>query len=236
MQYVVPPKNTKGTPPVHPSRPPGNILTCAFLAPLIIASILFTIHCDTPVDKFICHSLTPALKQLAQHLSHSAEGQWPVLAGILTLLIAKSLKKHHAHQLGIALLLCPAIGGLTATVARDLIGRARPEKEIPEGWYGPLYQGHWTAGSYNLSSFPSGHSATAGAAAASLIFLGNRFGWILALWAGGVAWSRIALHCHHYSDTYTGLLAASLTIRWLHKSQSPLARYFRNPLHRSHQT
>lgn len=53
----------------------------------------------------------------------------------------------------------------------------------------------------------------------ALLLAGNRFGWLMVVWTVGVAWSRIVLHCHHFSDTCAGaifgLIGASLVIGWM---------------------
>ena len=65
------------------------------------------------------------------------------------------------------------------------------------------------------SSFPSGQTATAFAAATMAVFTKRRKIWILALaWAGLVALSRIYMGHHYFSDVLSGAVLGSV-ISWL---------------------
>jgi membrane-associated phospholipid phosphatase len=106
-----------------------------------------------------------------------------------------------------------ALAGLGTQVVKHAVCRARPR--LVEGWgvgTTPIPDGsargffHWPCwGAPNYQSFPSGHAATAFAAAAALV------GWAPArgrLWlfvaASGVGASRIVLNAHFLSDVLGG--------------------------------
>ena len=109
-----------------------------------------------------------------------------------------------------------ALAGITTQVVKHVACRARPR--LIDGWGvgssvppdEPSRRGffHWPCfgeGGYN--GFPSGHAATAFAAAAALVPWAptRRRGWILAA-AAGVAASRIVLNAHFLSDVLGGAL------------------------------
>jgi undecaprenyl-diphosphatase len=85
---------------------------------------------------------------------------------------------------------------VTSTLLKAAVGRPRP----PDGLVHPI-----------ASSFPSGHTAYAGATCVALVLLftrpGKRRGWwwaLAALGIAGMAWSRTYLQVHWLSDVIGG--------------------------------
>ena len=108
------------------------------------------------------------------------------------------------------------LAGLTTQVAKHIACRARPR--LVDGWGvgpatppdSPALRGcfHWPCfGESGYHGFPSGHAATAFAAAAALIgwVPPRRRSWLLAV-AAGVGASRIVLNAHFLSDVLGGAL------------------------------
>ena len=138
-----------------------------------------------------------------------------------------------------------AIGGVTGVVLAGLATQAvkhvacRARPRLVEGWGvgtapipdAPARRGffHWPCwATPNYQSFPSGHAATAFAAAAALVGWAPARGraWVLVV-ASGVGASRIVLNAHFLSDVLGGglvgwwageagvrLVARYLTPRW----------------------
>jgi membrane-associated phospholipid phosphatase len=106
------------------------------------------------------------------------------------------------------------LAGLATQVVKHVACRARPR--LVDGWgVGPAgfpATGgffHWPCfGRSDYQSFPSGHAATAFAAAAALFAWapGGRRAWVLA-GAAGVGASRVVLNAHLLSDVLGGALA-----------------------------
>jgi undecaprenyl-diphosphatase len=96
--------------------------------------------------------------------------------------------------------------GLCATAVRFLVGRTRPNALVPQGFYGVWYHSHLILGQYQFASFPSGHTATVVGFAAALWRFDRRASVLAGLFAALVAWSRIALSCHHFSDVVAAAL------------------------------
>ena len=108
------------------------------------------------------------------------------------------------------------LAGLSTQVVKHVACRARPR--LVDGWgvgtvappAAPARRGffHWPCfGERDYHGFPSGHAATAFAAAAALVGWapGRRRAWVLAA-ASGVGASRIVLNAHFLSDVLGGAL------------------------------
>lgn len=143
-----------------------------------------------------------------------------VPAALATLLIgsvswastSKALKARlvQVQLLGLFVFVAIAGSGLSNNLIKILIGRARPRnfEELGAFHFAPpgLESG--------FQSFPSGHSATAGAMAIILILLMPRLKWIWLAFGGWVAISRVIVGAHYPSDAIAGFLyGASFT--WL---------------------
>jgi undecaprenyl-diphosphatase len=124
--------------------------------------------------------------------------------------------------------------GLVSVLLRLVCGRARPlNDDVPPGFYGLWHDGHWIAGQFKFSSFPSGHAATAAGLVAAA-WLVHR-GWAMALmpYALLVIWSRMALQCHHLSDVLASTLLAILMAGWLKRWLLPSVEFQFGNLHRA---
>ena len=159
------------------------------------------------------------LDPIARILSHSAEGQWAALASLGVLLVAKLRRRMDWKRAGLILLIASSVSGLSAMTVRSVVGRARPSNTIEQGWFGPYHNGTCLIGKAAYNAFPSGHTATAAGFAFAVLVVSRRFGWLFVVWAIGVAWSRMYLNCHNFSDTMAsmvfGIVSAWLARRWV---------------------
>lgn len=104
-----------------------------------------------------------------------------------------------------------AFSGLLAILLKNLIGRARPILHDQfDLWLSAPFEGV-----YHYASFPSGHSTTAGALAATLVLIAPRLGYIAVPVAIWVAVSRIAVGAHFPSDVLAGV-ALGVVFTWLY--------------------
>ena len=151
----------------------------------------------------------PAVHAVAQFFTRW--GDFPPIVALLLLLVlgAKLLKR--PCRLVLIMVGCAVAGGLAANVLRFLTGRARPNARVPAGWYGMMSHGHWIAGQYRFSSFPSAHTAVAMACVFPLWYFRR---WVAAPFATAIACciaaSRILLNAHHLSDVLTSVWLGSL--------------------------
>ncbi len=163
---------------------------------------------DSRVDAALAVTNNPPLHQFAWWCSKFGEGWAPALAGIFFAVLFLFLNRPLVAAKIIFVTLTCEITGLAADVVRVLAGRARPLADVPQGFYSFWYHGHWIAGKYEFSSFPSGHSATAMGLAAAAWLVHRGWGAVAALYALLVMWSRIALQCHHLSDVIASIVLA----------------------------
>lgn len=129
-------------------------------------------------------------------------GDWPFLLVMGLLCIVWLFLRGHFEPSRLLLLVLMAgmLSGITATIIRNTVGRARPNSQLPQKFYGPRHDSHWTVGKYKFGSFPSGHAATVVGLAAAVWLFHRRLGLLAAIFAAAVAWSRVALGCHYFSD------------------------------------
>lgn len=141
--------------------------------------------------------------------SKIGEGWVVIVAGLVGAGLFLWLKKNQLAAQIFFVAFTSSIAGLTATILRTLIGRARPNNHaVPQGVYGVWHDGHWIIGQAAFSSLPSGHAATAAGVAAAAWLVNRAWGMAGAVYALAVMWSRIALECHHLSDVTASFFLA----------------------------
>ena len=102
-----------------------------------------------------------------------------------------------------ALVLAPAVAGITCEVLKLLVRRERPEANAGDyGFRAWDDQPFSTAG----LAFPSSHAMVAFAAATTLARIFPRASWVWYLLAYGCGATRILAHAHFLSDVTTGAL------------------------------
>lgn len=114
-----------------------------------------------------------------------------------------------AQLLGLYVFVAIAGSGLANNLIKILVGRARPRnfEELGAFHFAPpgLDSG--------FQSFPSGHSATAGAMAIVFILIFPRWKWIWLAIAGWVALSRVIVGSHFPSDAIAGFVFGA-SVAW----------------------
>lgn len=174
-------------------------------------SFLFDNRVDTALDA----TQNPALKNFATWCSKLGEGWVPAVVGIFLAVIYLIMNRPQAAAKIFFVALMCELTGLMVVILRLFFGRARPNNhDVPPGFYGLWHDGHWIAGQFKFSSFPSGHAATAVGVAAAAWLVHRGWGAVLMVYALAVMWSRIALECHHLSDVLaSAVLSIALAMR-----------------------
>jgi membrane-associated phospholipid phosphatase len=101
-----------------------------------------------------------------------------------------------------------AVSGILADIIKVIAGRFRPSELLSHGMYGFDFFHIDRA----LTSFPSGHTATAFALATSISYMWPKFtlpAWIFAITVGI---SRIAITAHYPSDVIGGALTGIFSV------------------------
>lgn len=204
------------------SRRWATILIIAFLG--VVAAM--------QLDAFMLQHLrvprSANVAKVAGWISETAKAEWPILIGLILWLAGQLRHRLRWRRLGLLVILASLLAGLSASTVRGFAGRTRPTNTIEQGWFGPYHNGRWLVGVGEYNSFPSGHAATAAGVAFALLFMRSRSTWCAGLWALAVAWSRIALNNHHFSDVVAGslfgLLGAWWVVRWMNSDHFKTSR------------
>jgi undecaprenyl-diphosphatase len=180
---------------------------------------LFAIVASFTVDDLIDNSLrlqsSGWLEETAAYLSKV--GDWPIILviGLLCVFWVFIRGRFEFGRLLLIVLVAGLISGFSATLIRSTVGRTRPSSHSVQGFYGPRHDSRWTVGKYEYGSFPSGHTATLAGLAAAAWLLNRRLAVFAAMFAAAVAWSRIALNCHHFSDVVAAAVWGIFIGAWL---------------------
>jgi membrane-associated phospholipid phosphatase len=164
----------------------------------------------------------PGWKKTAYHRTASLiskQGDWPqlMLVGGLSILLAWKLRRRDWVQIMAAACLASTAAGLLANSLRLTTGRARPRDEINQGagFHGLWKDGRLTIGQPGLNSYPSGHTATAFGFAVPIVLAQPVVGVPVLAGAAAIAWSRMALGAHHFSDVVTSIVLSGWVGWWV---------------------
>jgi membrane-associated phospholipid phosphatase len=143
---------------------------------------------------------------LAHVLSASANGAVLIPGAVLGAACLGWSRRASAARWLLAMTLAGTLAGLSGTILRSVIGRARPLAPVPQGWHGPRVDGHWVIGRHAYGSFPSGHTSLA-AGFGTFLFLHRRRSGLAGLaYAAAVGWSRVEVGAHRPSDVVAGIV------------------------------
>lgn len=176
-------------------------------ASIVLASFLVI----DPLVFGAVRTLDGATYRFFRSLTHLGRSNWiliPAGAGIVLLAALKSratglrrrVEYGYAAQILIFVFASIAVSGLSASLIKNVIGRARP-KLFAE--HGPLEFQPMTFDA-DFASFPSGHATTAGALAAVLAILyppGRALFFLAGAW---IASTRFLIGAHYVSDVVAG--------------------------------
>lgn len=191
-----------------------------------------------PFDSRVCVALDvasdPTLKGIASWCSKLGEGWVIAVTAVFFSSIYLAANKPGPAARIFFVGLTSELVGLASIILRLLAGRTRPSNhEVPQGFYGLWHDGHWIAGQFKFSSFPSGHAATAAGLVAAAWLLNRGWAGVLAIYALAVMWSRIALECHHLSDVLASTVLAIPMAIWLKPYLLPFLEFHFGNLNRA---
>ena len=153
-----------------------------------------------------------SLKVFAGFLSQW--GDWPelMLFGCIGLGLALMARSRVVCKILLCMMIAATISGAVVNSVRLLTGRARPNnKEATQEWNGLWRGSEFLLFKNKYHSFPSGHTGVAFAFFGVPLFANRRYGWWALLIAAAIAWSRIYLNVHHFSDVMVGALVGLVT-------------------------
>lgn len=200
------------------------------LAGVVVVVVSFCL--DNAVDAALDVTALPAWKQFAWWCSKLGEGWVIAVWGIACAIAFMFARRPRLAAAVFHVALASLLIGLVATILRVLFGRTRPQNhEVPPGFYGPWHDGHWIAGKFMFSSFPSGHTATAMGLLAAAWLINRRWAALALVYALAVSWSRMALQCHHLSDVLASTVLAIAGAVILQAKLYPLVTMLFEKLH-----
>jgi len=188
---------------------------------------------DNRVDAALDATHKPALQNFAWWCSKLGEGWVPAVVAIFLAAVFVLLNRPVVAAKIFFVMLACEVTGLAATILRVLFGRTRPLAHVSQGFYGVWHDGHWILGKFEFSSFPSGHAATAVGLAAAIWLVHRGWGVLGMLYALAVAWSRMALQCHHLSDVLASAVLSIALVIWLKPLLLPSVEFQFGNLHRA---
>jgi membrane-associated phospholipid phosphatase len=180
-----------------------------------LAAIATAFAVDDPVTGSLQLHSTNWAWHLARFLSQVGDWQYVLIPGLLCSAFLFWRGRFEASRLLLLALAAATLTGLGATVIRSVTCRTRPDSTHPQGFYGPWHDSHWIIGKYEFGSFPSGHTATLAGLAVAAWLLDRRLGAAAALFTVAVAWSRLALWRHHFSDVVAAAVFAVFFSPWI---------------------
>jgi membrane-associated phospholipid phosphatase len=198
-----------------------------------LLAILAAFALDGPVNEALYRPAHDGVWTTARALSKY--GDWPpiLLAGLVTVATLAAVRQTALARLLALILAVGLLTGFAATIIRSTTGRTRPLAAAPQGFYGVRYQGRWIVGKYEFGSFPSGHTAVWAGLAGAAWFRWRRLALVFLAAGVAVAWSRIALGCHHFSDVTAAMVWGVGVAAWgqslLAPGQSPKSFEVRLP-------
>lgn len=172
---------------------------------------------DAPVRRAIVHWQGPTWNASSEKkivAAVSRYGDWPelMLLGGIAFCAARGLRSQRWQKIFLCAMLASTIAGALVNTLRLTTGRTRP-RVAEQHWYGPYHAEKWTIGNAEYNSFPSGHTATAVAFAAVILFASPAWGIAAMVLALSVAGSRLLLGAHHPSDLLAAFFIA-VAISW----------------------
>ena len=214
----------------HSSTWPDRISGLAAYEKVVIAVsvILVAFLIVDPLVLTAVRGFDIGLKRSFQPLTGLGRSNWILIPSGLGILLLAWLRAQEegfrrlvaygfASQLLIFLFAAVALSGLTASLTKNILGRARPKlfEQMGPLEFQPFSFDH------DFASFPSGHATTAGALAAFLAILWPRARVAFFLAGGWVAATRFLIGTHYFTDAVGGF---ALGVAFVYLLRNRMAR------------
>ncbi len=182
-----------------------------FLA--VICTVVFSyLYIDKSVAYYF-HDHDSEWERFISSLSFLGKSHWYIVPSILLYFLFRYLQKTRYAQMALYIFVTNVAAGVAVWMLKIPFGRMRPKLLFANGDYGFAGLGIH----YPYVSFPSGHSATVFTTATALALLFPRLSIPLFLFASAVAFSRVTVGAHYFSDvlmgSYLGIVVALILYR-----------------------
>jgi undecaprenyl-diphosphatase len=146
----------------------------------------------------------PCLNQFFRIVTNTGTGKaWFIFALVTTILNQQGVQFTSHQQEYMKALISPLFAWILSSLIKRTIFRARPSSLI-EGY-------EKISPAPACSSFPSGHTSAAFSFFISLYLYQHPWSYIFGIWAALIAFSRMYLGVHYFSDVVGGLVLGSLS-------------------------
>jgi membrane-associated phospholipid phosphatase len=177
-------------------------------------AIAVSFHFDDSVREFTMQHQNPAMRNFMRYVS--LLGDWPLHAavGLLFLGLAWRRSSEEWTRIFLAMLLAMLLAGVSGTVIKGAVPRARPSVHTDTRWGGPRF-----SSKYEYQSFPSGHVGASTAFFGVLLIARRRIGFACLAIPVLIGFSRMYIGAHYLSDVVCaavlGILCALLVAYFL---------------------
>lgn len=160
---------------------------------IAVLAVVVSFHCDGSVREFMMQHQNAAMRNLMRYVS--LFGDWPLhaVAGLVLLGLAWRRGNQEWTRIFLAMLLAMMLAGLTGTVIKRSVPRARPSVHSDAGWGGPRFNSKY-------HSFPSGHVAASTGFFGVLLIARRRIGLAYLAIPILIGLSRMYIGAHYLSD------------------------------------
>jgi undecaprenyl-diphosphatase len=166
-------------------------------------AVAVSFHFDDSVREFMIQHQNSAMRDFMRYVS--LLGDWPLHAavGLILLGLAWRWGSEEWTRIFLAMLLAMMLAGVTGTVIKRSIPRARPSVHTEARWGGPRF-------SSKYHSFPSGHVGASTAFFGVLVFARRRVGLACLSIPILIGFSRMYIGAHYLSDVICAAVLGAL--------------------------
>ena len=181
----------------------SNVLNWLVGIGIAATAIAVSFHFDNTVRAFILQHQNSAVRDFMRYVS--LLGDWPThaAAGLVLLGLAWRRGSQQWTRILIAMLLALMLAGVTGTVIKRTVPRARPSVHAETRWGGPRF-------SSKYHSFPSGHVGASTAFFGVLLIARRRIGLVCLPIPILIGFSRMYIGAHYLSDVFCAAILGFL--------------------------
>jgi membrane-associated phospholipid phosphatase len=194
----------------------------ASFAAVMLLMVLSYFFFDILVTLY-CKGLNKSIVDFFGIVTELGISTWYLVGSFALFLFYRFIQRRpiYAHR-ALFLFSSIAFSGIIANIIKVIIGRYRPEMFFEKGLYGINFFNF----SHGLTSFPSGHAATAFSLASGLSLFFPRARLPLFCFALMVGTSRVIITSHYLSDAVGGAYVGIMSVLFLKEIMCSLDRKF----------
>ena len=187
-------------------RPRGRIVwwLVAMAAAALLMVVAFIL--DPAVQDWMTAHRTRGMRKAMGYVSYIGDWVGHAVLALIGAAIAYRRRNQRWLRICVAMLVALALAGVATRVIKVAAGRSRPSVEIDAGFNGPRFSAKYHA-------FPSGHTASSLAYFGVLAFANLRLFAALLPIPLLIAFARMYVGAHHFSDVIGGaLIGAAIAV------------------------